>query len=268
MNLGIIGAGNMGTALIRGILRHFKIDNLNIYVHELDKTKISNLEDLNIIFESVLTTFINNVDTIILAVKPKNVEEILLNIRSVLYKKLFISIASGIPIDFYMKIMGTDKKIVRVMPNTPALVGEGMTCISYSKNIEKSEKETTKNIFKSVGKIKEIDESLMDSIVSLSGSSPAYIFILIEAMADAAVLEGISRDVAYEIAAQTVLGSAKMVLETKLHPGVLKDQVCSPAGTTIEALSKLEEYGFRNAIIKAMSECSKKSVEISKKFKK
>jgi len=141
-----------------------------------------------------------------------------------------------------------------------------MTAISFSENIEKDEKDIALKIFESVGKVQILEENLMTKITSLIGSSPAYIFMLIEAMADAAVSDGIPRDISYKLAAQTVLGSAKMVLETGLHPGILKDQVCSPSGTTIEAVSKLEELGFRSSIINAMKVCTKKAIEISKKF--
>lgn len=151
------------------------------------------------------------------------------------------------------------------MPNTPALVGEGMTAVSFDDKISEDIKEEILELFKSFGKVEELEEGLMDSFTAISGSSPAYVYIMIEAMADAGVLGGIARKKAYKMAAQAVLGAAKMVLDTEVHPGELKDNVCSPGGTTIEAVAKLEEKGFRNAIIEAMRVCQQKSEELSKK---
>lgn len=153
------------------------------------------------------------------------------------------------------------------MPNTPSLVGEGMSVLSYGDNVEKDEKKLAQEIFACVGKVEVLDENIITEVTALNGSSPAYVYILIEAMAEAAVKDGIQRSTAYKMAAQSVLGSAKMVLETGLHPGVLKDQVCSPGGTTIAAVCKLEEQGFRNSIIKAMEACNNRASEINKKFK-
>lgn len=149
------------------------------------------------------------------------------------------------------------------MPNTPALVGEAMSVVCYENPVGEDEIEIAKTVFESIGKMCVLDEKLLNGVVALNGSSPAYVFMFIEAMADAAVRDGIPRNLAYEIAAQSVLGSAKMMLETKKHPGELKDMVCSPAGTTIDAVAALEEYGFRNAVLKAMQACTKKANQIS-----
>ncbi len=161
-------------------------------------------------------------------------------------------------------MFGKRIKIVRVMPNTPALVGEGMAAICPNDLVSKEETEEVISIFESFGKAEIVEEKLMDSVTAVSGSSPAYVYMFIEAMADAAVLEGMPRDKAYKFAAQAVLGSAKMVLETGMHPGALKDMVCSPGGTTIKAVATLEKHGFRNAIIEAMRDCAIKSKEMSK----
>ena len=150
------------------------------------------------------------------------------------------------------------------MPNTPALVGEGMTLISYENNIDENDIKNVKKLFESVGKVEILDEKLMNEVTALTGSSPAYVYMFIEAMADAAVLSGIPRGIAYKLAAQSVMGSAKMVLESGKHPGELKDEVCSPGGTTIEAVSELEKNGFRSAVIEAMNVCTKRAREIGK----
>ena len=156
-----------------------------------------------------------------------------------------VTIAAGISIDFVERSFGRDMKVIRTMPNTPALVGEGMTALSKNCRVSEEELVEVLNIFQSFGKTEVIEEKLMDSIPAISGSSPAYVFMMIEALADGAVLRGMPRDKAYKFAAQAVYGSAKMVLKTGEHPGVLKDKVCSPGGTTIEAVYSLEMNNFR-----------------------
>lgn len=154
---------------------------------------------------------------------------------------------------------GGQKKIIRTMPNTPALVCEGITAVCPNGNISNEELKSVCNLLESFGKAEVIPESMMDAVIAVSGSSPAYVFLFIEAMADAAVAEGMPRAQAYQFAAQSVLGSAKMVLETGKHPGELKDMVCSPAGTTIEAVRVLEQEGFRGSVMSCMRACADKS---------
>ena len=161
-------------------------------------------------------------------------------------------------------MFGKEIKLVRVMPNTPALVGEGMAAIYPCPEIQPDELELVCKIFNSFGKSEIVTEGQMDVVTGLSGSSPAFIFMIIEAMADGAVLEGMPRNQAYKFAAQTVLGSAKMVLETGKHPGELKDMVCSPAGTTIEGVAELEKAGVRSSIINAVKVATEKSKNMSK----
>ena len=154
---------------------------------------------------------------------------------------------------------GKDVKIVRTMPNTPAMVGEGMTAVCPNEHLTEDEIAYVKSLLESFSRAEIVPERLMDVVTAVSGSSPAYVFMLIEAMADAAVSGGMPRKQAYQFAAQAVLGSAKMVLDTGKHPGELKDMVCSPAGTTIEAVRTLEELGFRSSIIEAMKVCEEMS---------
>ena len=154
---------------------------------------------------------------------------------------------------------GKEVKIVRVMPNTPALVGEGMSGLCCNEYVTEEEFDLVHKIFESFGKAEKITENLMDAVVGVSGSGPAYVYMFIEAMADAAVAQGLPRKQAYKFAAKAVMGSAKMVLETGKHPGELKDMVCSPAGTTIEAVKVLEAAGFRSALMEAMEVCAEKS---------
>lgn len=175
---------------------------------------------------------------------------------------MLVSIAAGVTIAQMEEIIGAHK-IVRVMPNTPALVGEGMSSISPNGQVTEAEANEVKQLFESLGKAEQVPESMIDAVIGVSGSSPAYTYLFIEALADGAVAEGMPRPMAYEFAAQAVLGAAKMVLETKEHPGVLKDRVSSPGGTTIQAVKTLEENGFRAAVIKAVQAAADKSREMS-----
>ena len=203
-------------------------------------------------------------DIIIVAVKP-NVYDIVLNSINEFIdsNKIIVTIAAGKTIESIEVVIGCDKKIIRTMPNTPALVNEGMSCLCKNKNVSDEELNLVKDIFTSFGKAEIVPEYLVDSVIGVSGSAPAYVFMFIEAMADAAVLSGMPRAQAYTFAAQAVMGSAKMVLETGKHPGELKDMVCSPGGTTIEAVKTLEEEGFRSAVIKAIDKCIEKSKVMS-----
>ena len=170
-----------------------------------------------------------------------------------------ISIATGKTLGWLEEHFGKPVKLVRTMPNTPAMVSRGMTAVCPNDCVSKEELEYVVSILKTIGETEVIPENLIDAVVAVSGSSPAYVFIMIEAMADAAVAEGMPRAQAYKFAAQAVYGSAKMVLETGRHPGELKDMVCSPAGTTIEAVRVLEKKGFRSALIESMKACAEVS---------
>lgn len=259
--IGFIGAGNMGRAIAGGIIKAGIFDSKDILFSDINVENSDRMEQ-----ELKTKRMKNNIelvidsDIIILAVKPYQFEKIIGEIKELVdEKKIIISIAAGIKIEDIEKYFDREIRLVRVMPNTPALVREGMTAIMPNRNILKDELEEVKRIFSSVGRIEIIEESLIDAVIAVSGSSPAYIFMLIEAMGDAAVLEGMDRKRAYFFAAQAVLGAAKMVLETGEHPGKLKDMVCSPGGTTIEAVVKLEEKGFRSSIMEAMRVCANKS---------
>ena len=199
-------------------------------------------------------------DILFLAVKPQFLYDVIDEIKDVVPEKtVIVSIAAGQSVEKIESAFGKKIRLIRVMPNTPALVGEAMSALVPNKNVSEDDISRVKSIFESFGKAEIVSEKLMDAVTAVSGSSPAYIFMLIEAMADAAVNAGMPRKQSYTFAAQAVLGSAKMVLETGLHPGELKDMVCSPAGTTIEAVKVLEEKGFRASIIDAMDTCVKKS---------
>ncbi|MDD6183476.1 MAG: pyrroline-5-carboxylate reductase [Lachnospiraceae bacterium] len=261
MKIGFIGLGNMASAMIGGILKK------NLYSPEdligADKSEEAvkrAAETFHIHTTTDNIEVAEAADVLILAVKPQFFEGMIAEIKGAVGEdKLVISIAPGKTMEWLMDHFGKEMKLVRCMPNTPALVGEGCTGFCTYSMVTEEEQETARKILESFGKAYPVPENLMDTVVGVSGSSPAYVFMFIEAMADEAVAEGMPRALAYEFAAQAVLGSAKMVLETGKHPGELKDMVCSPAGTTIQAVKVLEEKGFRAAVMDAMEACIEKS---------
>ena len=174
-----------------------------------------------------------------------------------------MDIAAGITILDVKKYFGKDLKVIKAMPNTPALVLQAMSAISFDDKVTEEDKACITSIFNSFGKCEVVEETMMDAVTSVSGSSPAYVFMFIEAMADAAVAQGLPRNKAYTFAAQAVLGSAQMVLETGMHPGALKDMVCSPGGTKIDAVCELERMGFRASVESAMRVCGEKSKKMT-----
>lgn len=264
--LGFIGCGNMAQAIIGGIISSDIVSRENVMGSN------SGDKNLNITKEKygILTTHDNKEvakfsDILFIAVKPHAYASVIDEIKH--YAKsdaIIITIAAGITINFMEKALGRSVKVVRTMPNTPALVGEGMTAVCSNYMVSKEELEEVLMLLRCFGKAEVIEERLMDAVPAVSGSSPAYVYMFIEALADGAVRDGIPRAKAYNFAAQAVLGAAKMVLETGIHPGNLKDNVCSPGGTTIEAVYSLEKNNFRGTVIEAMKACTDKSREISR----
>jgi pyrroline-5-carboxylate reductase len=264
VTIGFIGAGNMGGALIKGLSGHK--ERFEVVVYDVNTALITEMSGhYPIRLAQSVAELIGKCQVILAAVKPKIMESVLKEAaKGMDPSKLFITVAAGLPISFYQKNLGNDMKIVRTMPNTPALVGQGMTVVSYGEHVTPADKQLVRDIFQCVGEIEELDEKLMNEVIALTGSSPAYVFMFIEAMADAAVQSGLPRGLSYRLAAQAVMGSARMVLETGKHPGELKDMVCSPAGTTIEAVAALERKGFRDCVITAMKECTARAREIGR----
>lgn len=257
MRLGFIGCGNMASAMIGGVIRNQMVKPEEVIASA--KTRTS-LERVSIAF-GIKTTLSNrevteNSDLLFLAVKPQYYEAVIQEIREFTGEnQIIISIAPGKTLKWLEEKFEKKVKAVRCMPNTPALVGEGITAVCCNGEVTEGELETVRLVLEGCGRCEPVQESLMDVVVSVSGSSPAYVFMFIEAMADGAVADGMPRTLAYQFAAQAVLGSAKMVLETGKHPGELKDMVCSPGGTTIEAVRVLEEKGLRSSVIEAMKAC-------------
>ena len=261
MKLGFIGLGNMASAMIGGMLDTgtFSPDEI-IGSAKTQATADRAAQRFGIAAGTDNQETARQADVLILAVKPVFLPEVIAEIKNIVDEtKLVISIAAGKSIDWLEQEFGRKLRMIRCMPNTPAMVGEACTCICLKEDVSKQDEETARKIMNSFGKASVLPERLMDAFIGVAGSAPAYVFLFIEAMADAAVLAGMPRAQAYEFAAQTVLGSAKMVLETRQHPGVLKDMVCSPAGTTIEAVKVLEEKGMRAAVIDAVNACVEKS---------
>lgn len=258
MKLGFIGTGNMASAIIGGVIKSGvckpeEITGSDPFAPSRDKVK----ETFGINVTADNRDVVKNSDVFFLSVKPQQSEEVISEIKDIVTKdQVIVSIAPGKTLDWMKEKFGREVKLVRVMPNTPALVGEGMSAACPNHNITDDDMAKVKAVLESVGVVEIITaEKLMDTVTAISGASPAYVDIFIEAMADGAVYCGMPRAQAYRIATQAVLGSAKLVQETGKHPGELKDNVCSPAGTTIAAVRILEEGAFRATVMNAVIEC-------------
>lgn len=264
MRLGFIGCGNMAGAMLGGIIKNNIVECNNIIASDLNEGALNKIKsELNISTTTNNIDVVENSDIIVLAVKPQFYKEVINEIKTHIKDyQIIVTIAPGQTLEGLKNTFERDLKIVRTMPNTPALVGEGITAMCCNDNVTEEESKLVMSILSGFGKVEVVTENLMDAVVGISGSSPAYVFMFIEAMADAAVAGGMPRNKAYTFAAQAVLGSAKMVLETGKHPGELKDMVCSPAGTTIEAVRVLEKEGFRSSVMEAVKACIDKARNI------
>lgn len=261
---GFIGAGNMGYPLLKSALSVFGTNEV-IYTDASKARCEYVMQDIKIPYSKDNLEIVTQCKYLVLAVKPQFFPQVLSEIRAYLTEEhILISIAAGVTIETMKEATGEQIRIVRAMPNTPAMVLKGMTGICYSNHLfSEAERKEIDLFFTSYGKYEVFEENLMNAVVCASGSSPAYVYLFIEALADSVVSYGIPRDKAYKLVAQTVMGAAAMVLETGEHPGRLKDNVCSPGGTTIAAVKALEEYGFRSAIMKASDACYEKANDLS-----
>lgn len=260
MKLGFIGCGNMATAILGGILKNRLLSPEEIIASAPHTETLSRVAETYHIHTTLHNPEAAAADIVFLAVKPQFYEQVIREIRdTVTESQLIVSIAPGKSIETITGWFGKNVKLIRTMPNTPAMVSEGVTAVCPAETVSEEELQSVLLLLKSFGIVEVMPEHLMDAVVSVSGSSPAYVFMFIEALADGAVRDGLPRAQAYRLAAQTVLGSAKMVLETGKHPGELKDMVCSPAGTTIEAVAALENAGFRSAVLAGMKACTDKT---------
>lgn len=259
--IGFIGLGNMAKAMIGGILTKELVGADGIMGSAKSDATCQKVKEAFKIETTTDNSLVaKNADILILAIKPQMFAAVVPAIKNDIKKDaVIVSIAAGKSLSVLAELLGVDRKIVRLMPNTPAMVNAGITAVCPNENVSKEELDEVLNICNSFGMSEVIPESQMDAFCAVAGSSPAYVFMYLEALADAAVKAGIPRDKAYIFAAQSTLGSAKLMLDSGKHPGVLKDMVCSPGGTTIEAVQVLEEAGFRASVMDAVEACVEKA---------
>lgn len=265
--IGLIGGGNMGEALIKGLLQSGHFDTSQITVSDISRDRLTYLQE-----NYQVSTISDNgkvaraADVIILAVKPQQMGDVLGEIHAqVLHLPLVISIAAGVTIAAIEQVLGEAVPVVRVMPNTPALVLTGATAIAGGAHANSDHIATARMLFESVGLVVEVDESHMDAVTGLSGSGPAYVYLFIEALTDGGVLMGLPRPVARDLAVQTTMGAAKLVANSGSHLAALKDQITSPGGTTIHGLAVLESGGMRGMLMEAVEAATRRSAELGKK---
>ena len=264
--IAIIGAGNIGRALIGGLLKGHDIDPGNIRASRRNESALTQLQEQ---FPGIITTTDNQeavkgATIVILAVKPQVVLDIISEIKRVVKEDtLIISVLAGITTDTLHHKFELNLPVVRTMPNTPALVDEGATAMCKGTHANDANLEIARAVFEAVGTVEVVPEYLMDAITGLSGSGPAYIYMIIEALTDAGVKQGIPRTTAARLAAQTVFGAAKLVIDTQKHPAILRDEVTTPGGTTISAIAELESHGLRTMLINAVATATARSKELS-----
>ncbi|MCO5573654.1 hypothetical protein L7F22_027426 [Adiantum nelumboides] len=262
--VGFIGAGQMAEAIARGLDRSRVLPSAHMLAADVSSNRCQVFKTLGACVCESNAEVVQKANVVILAVKPQVVEKVLVDLKPYFTKdKLLVSIAAGVTIANLQKWAG-EARVVRVMPNTPCLVGEAAAVMSLGDQATQQDSLLVKSLFEAVGSIHVADEKLLNAVTGLSGSGPAYVYLAIEALADGGVAAGLPRDLALALASQTVLGAAKMVLETKKHPGQLKDEVTSPAGTTIAGIRVLEKAGFRAALIDAVIAAAKRGEELSK----
>jgi len=260
MKIGMIGLGNMGGAIIGGILGKEIVAKEEIVGSAVSRATLDRIAGTYGIAVTGDNREAAQADIVILAVKPQCLAEVICQIRDLIRENtLLITVAAGKSIRWYEDAFGKEIRLVRCMPNTPAMVGEGCTAVCPNKNVSEQELALVLKLMGSLGRTYVTGEGLMDTFSAVAGSSPAYVFMFIEAMADAGVAAGMPRNQAVEAAAQAVLGSARLLLETGRHPGELKDMVCSPGGTTIQGVKVLEERGMRGAVMDALLACVEKA---------
>jgi pyrroline-5-carboxylate reductase len=264
--IGFLGCGNMGEAMVKGLVAANVVQAEAMIASDTRPDRLAELDrryGVRVAKDNI--ELVRESDVVVLAVKPQIMTPVLREIASSLSRRqLVISIAAGVATATIRTAVGKDIRLIRVMPNTPALVLEGATAIAKASGLEAGDLETAQEIFGAVGKVVVLDEELMDAVTGLSGSGPAYVAVVIESLADGGVKMGLDRTTAMTLATQTVLGAAKLLLETGLHPGSLKDMVSSPGGTSITGIAALEEGGIRTTFIKAVERATLRSRELGR----
>ena len=263
MKIGFIGAGNMATAIIGGLVRS-DFNKKDIYVYDVFEEKLKTFEDMGLSISENAAELTKEADIIVLAVKPQQYGEVLEGIReSASMSKTFVSIAAGITVEFVRRKLSMDVPVVRVMPNTPMLLGKGATALFPSENLTDEAFEIVKGMFERSGVVEILPESLMNAVISVNGSSPAYIYLFAKAVCDSAEAQGIERDTAMKLFAAVLEGSAEMLRSSGDDPDTLIAKVSSKGGTTIAALERLYAHGFEGAIDDAMKACTKRAEELA-----
>ncbi|MBK1835107.1 pyrroline-5-carboxylate reductase [Roseibacillus ishigakijimensis] len=268
MKLGLIGSGRMGRALVIGAMEAKAVNAEDVVAYDIESAAVDKLvQDHGVSGASTLREVVTTCDTILLCTKPADVPEVLREIATFgtdPNRILLISVAAGVTISSIENFIFSHARVIRAMPNTPALVGKGAAAFSPGSNATQADIDFVTKLFGSVGKVVEVPEKLMDAVTGLSGSGPGFAYLMIEALADGAVASGLPRDKALELASQSLLGAAAMVQESGLHPGMLKDMVTSPGGTTITGITVLEKNGFRSAVIEAVRAATNRSIELGR----
>lgn len=264
--VGFVGAGNMGEALIKGLVAASLLPPADILASDVRAERVAELaRRFGITAARDNREVVAGADVVILAVKPQIMTVVLTEIApAVSRRQLLISIAAGVATATLRKTLGDDVRLIRVMPNTPALVLAGATAVARAGGLEPGDLPTAEAIFGAVGRVVVLEEALLDAVTGLSGSGPAYVAMVVEALADGGVRMGLDRATAMTLATQTVLGSARLLAETGLHPGALKDMVSSPGGTTIAGVSALEDGGLRGTLIRAVERATLRSRELGR----
>jgi len=261
MKIGFIGTGNMATAMIKGIINSELVGKSDIYVSDINEKQLSAFDGLNTSTDNNFV--VKNSDYIFITVKPQFYDDVLNNITNA-ENKIFITVAPGITTKYIKQKLGKNTKIIRTMPNTPALIGEGVTAVYYPDSLTKEELSFSEKIISSFSLPFEMEESLLDPVISVSGSSPAYSYMFINAIAKSGERQGMNYETALRMAAKTVLGAAKMLLLSEDTPEILIEKVCSKGGTTIEAVNHLNQNNFDKIIDAAMQKCTDRAIELKK----
>lgn len=260
--IGIIGCGNMGGAILYGALESGVLPKENAYVYDINPAMMEKAEKWGVHLAADDEDVCKKADIILLAVKPQNAAEALSMCKNALDGKAVMSIVAGVTVNRLQNMIAGTPRILRIMPNTPAMVYEGAFALCSDNDFTEEELDNATSIYETIGVVEMIPEHLIDAVCGLSGGGPAYAAMFIEALADGGVKQGLPRATAYRLAAQTCLGTAKMILEKGIHPGELKDMVTSPGGTTIEGCEALEKGGMRAAVIDCVNVATEKSKKL------
>ncbi len=261
--IGFIGAGNMATALMQGMIAGGRSAS-DLMAYDISEARRRAMADMGVAVAESVEALAGACELLVLAIKPKDTAALLESHKAALQKTALLSIVTGWTQQMLTAALPDAVGVGRSMPNTPARVGEGVIALNANHGFVEAQFALVQRTLTPCGRIVVVPEMLFDAVTAVSGSGPAYVYLFIEALADAGLRQGLARETAYTLAAQTALGAAKMVLETGLHPGALKDSVASPAGTTIEAVYALEKAGFRGAVMDAVDACARKAAQMGK----